>query len=156
MYKIVQLVLMSMYLSSEAKAMPTPTCTVTAEAVTFGTINTMSTTNESANSRVQIGCTPPPRVTYTILLSTGSSGAYTSREMQGSNGGTLMYNFYTDAAHTQIFGDGSSGTHVVTKSRACPQQRPCEEIVYGLLPLPQPSALVGAYADVVTVTVNYN
>src|ERR1700760_4905063 len=49
---------------------------------------------------------------WTILLSTGSSGTFSARQMSGS-GNTLSYNLYTSAAHSQVWGDGTAGTGTI-------------------------------------------
>ena len=54
-------------------------------------------------------------VNYTVTLSSGLSGNQLERRMyQGA--GSLRYNLFRDAARTQVFGDGTSGTATVAGS----------------------------------------
>jgi spore coat protein U-like protein len=101
---------------------------------------------------------PSARVSYSIALSPGFGGAYVpSRQLSG--GATRMnYNLYIDAARSQIWGDGSGGSAVVTGTTArLTPARPSVTVnhsVYGRIPALQDLA-VGGYFDFITVTVTY-
>jgi len=88
-------------------------------------------------------------VNYTITLSSGLSGNQLERRMyQGA--GSLRYNLFRDAARTQVFGDGNSGTATVAGSCVAL----CTVPVYGRLYGAQ-TGTAGGYADAVTVTINF-
>ena len=88
-------------------------------------------------------------VNYTVTLSSGLSGNVLERRMyQGA--GSLRYNLFRDAARTQVFGDGNSGTATVAGSCAAL----CTVPVYGRLYGAQ-TGTAGGYADAVTVTINF-
>ena len=58
----------------------------------------------------------PETVPITIALSSGP-GSYAARQMRLITGTEVMlYNLYTNAARTQVWGDGSAGTAVVTNT----------------------------------------
>lgn len=88
-------------------------------------------------------------VNYTVTIGSGLSGNALERRLyQGA--GSLRYNLFRDAARTQVFGDGSSGT--ATASGTCAAL--CTVPVYGRLYGAQ-TGTAGGYADAVTVTINF-
>lgn len=52
----------------------------------------------------------------TLTLSTGGAGSF-NRTMS-SSGHKLSYNVFTDYAHTTVWGDGTSGTSVISYSQS--------------------------------------
>ena len=88
-------------------------------------------------------------VNYTVTIGSGLSGNALERRLyQGA--GSLRYNLFRDAARTQVFGDGSSGT--ATAAGSCVAL--CTVPVYGRLYGAQ-TGTAGGYADAVTVTINF-
>jgi spore coat protein U-like protein len=133
-------------------------CTVATVAVNFGTYNPQSATNTTANGTLNITCTSfiVGLISYTMKLSTGGSGVYTNRHM--INGSTpLLYNLYTSAAFTSIWGDGTGGSVQGTDSNLPVSSIPTLRAytVYGSMTALQTSAIAGTYTDTVVVTVTY-
>lgn len=128
------------------------TCTVSATGVGFGNYNPAAAT--TATGTVTVTCSHPPNpptANYTITLSTGS-GSFSSRNM--TFGGTIVsYQLYTDAAYSTVWGDGSSGSSIVSGTSLA-NGNPLGYTVYGRIPANQwPPA--GIYTDSIIVTVTY-
>lgn len=121
------------------------TCTVSAQAVSFGSYDVFS--NQSLDSTGNIGVTCDVSSAYTISLSPGG-GSYTSRSM-ASGANNLNYNLYTDATRTIVWGDGTGSTATVNGSGTSGSHT-----VYGRIPARQ-NAYVGTYSDVITVTLAF-
>ncbi|MHA7835576.1 MAG: Csu type fimbrial protein [Algiphilus sp.] len=94
--------------------------------------------------------------TFAISLDTGASGTYSPRAMTEVGGDGLSYNLYRDPARTEVWGDGTGGSFVVsdtigglltigTQSEDYP--------VYGRIPAMQ-DVTAGSYSDVITVTLD--
>jgi spore coat protein U-like protein len=120
--------------------------------VDFGTYFSLGGDRDQQGN-VQLTCTPTGLeviVSYTLQVGPGLSGNALDRRMyHGSS--SLRYNLFKDAARTQVLGDGSSGTGVVTANCVAL----CAAVpVYGRLYGAQ-GGPAGAYADAVNVTVNF-
>jgi spore coat protein U-like protein len=127
------------------------TCSVSASGVAFGTYDVLGGAAVDSTGAVVYNCEPQDHDVL-IALSPGSSGTYTARTlMSGSN--QLSYNLYTDAARTQIWGDGTGSTDVYQKHN--PQNnRDVTVTIYGRIPGGQDGA-VGSYADSIVATINF-
>jgi spore coat protein U-like protein len=147
------LAIMALASSQAAHAL---SCTVSANATSFGSYSTFSPTALDGVGNVRVSCSNliSILVNYTILLSTGSSGSYSPRHM-ASGANSLGYNLYTNAARTIVWGNGSAGTSalsdgyllgVLTVTNNYP--------VYGRVAAGQ-NVPPGAYTDTIVVTVNY-
>lgn len=91
---------------------------------------------------------------YNVSFSAGNSGNLHGRYMLDALGEKLTYNLYLDAAHTQIWGDGSQGTAVLTG--AASTQTNYATNVYGLLNGGQKNVTGGqAFLDWIVATINY-
>ncbi|HTD13115.1 MAG TPA: spore coat U domain-containing protein [Steroidobacteraceae bacterium] len=127
-------------------------CSVSASAVAFGTYTPL--TIAASTGTITITCLsvvgPSPA---TITLSPGASSTFTARTMS-SGGNTLSYNLYLDAAHTQVWGDGTGVSMAdnlnLTQGLVAPTTT---ATVFGLVPSQDPAP--GAYTDTITVTVSY-
>lgn len=120
-------------------------CTIFAAAgPAFGTYDVLATAPLDAAGSISYRCTPPrPQV----LLSTGSSGTFTSRTLR-NGGSTLRYNLYLDSARSQVWGDGRAGTGTAhpnpgNVTRTIP--------IFGRIPARQDAA-AGAHFDTIVVT----
>ena len=84
-------------------------------------------------------------------ISSGNSGTSLQRRM--ANGGSFLnYNLYTSSSRSTVWGDGSSGTGVVTFG-VKPQTNYVLP-VYGRIP-PLQNVPKGPYSDVVMVTITF-
>jgi spore coat protein U-like protein len=122
-------------------------CTVSTSGISFGNYDVFSTLNDDITGTVNVNCLSG--TTYVISLSSGS-GTYTSRIM--TNGANILaYNLFLDPTHLTIWGDGSAGTGTLTGTGTGANTA---ATVYGRIPAGQ-NAAVGAYSDVITVTVTF-
>lgn len=127
-------------------------CSITATDLDFSLINPLATGPHDAESAVNVTCTTG--TAYTIGLDAGQAvGATESNRMMTHTNGvdTLSYGVFQDAARTvgwgglldlvPVVGLGVGTTQIYT--------------VYGRIPAGQETARVGAYADLITVTLSY-
>jgi spore coat protein U-like protein len=130
-------------------------CTVSASGLAFGVYNPTFTTPTDSSGTVTLSCGVASGTgAYTIALGTGSSGSYAGRRMS-SGSSILPYQLYSDAAHSQIWGDGTGGSSVVTGTDNIPQVGGTSAYqVYGRIVARQ-AVSPGAYTDVIVVTVTY-
>ncbi len=129
------------------------TCTVSATGISFGTYNPLSGSNRDDTGNVRISCSGGVgTVAYTIRLNRTSAGF--SRMVSGNH--RLVYELYTDPAHTIVWGDGSNGTGVISGTLDVSRMgSSSSHAVYGRLPGRQTSAAVGSYSDTLTFTLVY-
>jgi len=139
-------------------------CSFSASPAIFG--NYDNTLNETAVATISGICSKgdpadPDMTGATLTLSTGTSNAFNARQMtKGTD--RLVYNLYTSAARTIVWGDGTAGTgtvaalaiqsngrflnHNSSRNFAIP--------AYGRIPGNQ-DAVPGTYSDTITVTMSY-
>jgi spore coat protein U-like protein len=122
-------------------------CSVNATGLVFGNYDPFSDVPLDGASTVTVTCSSATN--YSIALSAGN-GTFASRLLV-SDGHSLEYNLYTDSTRTMIWGDGSSGTSVVSGEDA---GSGTDHTVYGRIPSGQ-NPLVGTYTDTITVTVSF-
>ncbi len=126
--------------------------------VAFGNYSPFSSGDIDVTGEIRVRCisTVGLFASIDLKLSTGASGSYTPRTMMsGSN--TLNYNLYTNSSRTNIWGDGTGGTSIVTNSFTLLALTAftTSDTVYARLPAGQTSAAVGSYSDTITLTVEY-
>jgi spore coat protein U-like protein len=132
-------------------------CTVSATPVNFGLYNPLTPTPDVATGTVSVSCT----VTligflenWTLALSTGNSNNFSTRQLLNGSS-PLSYNLYTSAAYSNVWGDGSGSTTLV--SGGVPLSigtTVTDYTVYGRIPAGQDSA-AGTFMDTIVVTLNY-
>ena len=128
-------------------------CSITAAPnLDFGGFDGSAVLTTSGNIRVRCSNGTP----YSLKLSTGG-GTYTQRLLSKGTD-KLQYNLFTDSSFVSIWGDGSTSTsfNAGTGSGVSAAQEKTHT-VYGQLPnsAANQDAPVGAYADTITVTVEY-
>ena len=126
-------------------------CDVQATNHAFGAYSPSSSTALDATSTVSVYCTVG--TAYSLALNVGSGGgAYTGRKMlSGSN--ELLYNLFTSAARTTVWGDGSGSTSTVSGTGAG-LLTAATHTVYGRIGINQDSN-PGSYSSTVTVTLTF-
>ncbi len=136
------------------------TCFAFAGGVSFGAYDPTAGVATTGAGTITVLCfllsAPGVTVNYTVDLSSGLSGTYTSRTMQ-TGPQNLNYNLYTDAARTMIWGDGTGGTSRGTGQIALSGGTPFgsnPHTVYGTIPALQ-NVGVGTYNDSIVVTVTF-
>lgn len=143
-------------LTLSAGAQAALTCSVAAVGVAFGNYNALALpkTDTQGTGTITVTCLnlilPTP---VTIQLSKGAATSYSPRNMTfGAN--KLNYNVYSDAARTQIWGDGTGGSVTVSDTITALLGGVGTYTVYGTLFAAQ-NVPAGVYSDAITVTVNY-
>lgn len=126
------------------------TCVVAATPLVFGNYTSTAATDTQAESKLVVVCTPG--AAYDVALNAGqNSNDVTTRQLAGATpGAVLNYGIYRDATRSQNWGD-TAGSDTVTSTGTGTDQ---VLSVYGSIPAQQ-AAAIGAYTDVVTVTVSY-
>lgn len=126
-----------------------PVCEVSADTVAFGAYQPLTNTLRNTSSAIAVSCTGKEgdTVYYTLILNIGSGSSYASRQMS-SGSYTLLFNLYTDAARTQIWGDGTGGTVTISGSMVLTDSTVTRtHIVYGRIPGSQRGPGAGSYID---------
>jgi spore coat protein U-like protein len=88
---------------------------------------------------------------FFATVSTGGSGTFAQRQMV-SGPYRLAYNFYLDASHTAIWGDGTGGSSSSGGIKVSPGRENYSLPVYGRV-FPGQSVGAGTYSDDVLVTI---
>jgi len=130
-------------------------CSVSTTGIAFGNYNPVAgiSTDSSGSIRVQCILLLDLAGSYTIALSPGGSASYVQRRM--SNGGSLLgYNLYIDSARSQIWGDGTGVSQIVTNNFAALLAVDQTTPIYGRIPAGQ-NVAAGSYADSIIVTITF-
>lgn len=125
-------------------------CTIGAATVNFGNYNFLDSSPDTTTGSVLVTCLLA--TSFSISLSAGSSGTFAPRTMK-SGTSALNYNLYTDASHAIVWGDGTSGTQVVSGSINL-LLLPFTATVYGAAPAQQ-NVGVGVYTDSIVETITF-
>ena len=137
-------------------------CTVSAVGVNFGIYDPFLATPDDSVGQVTVTCThlsgPAIEIRYTLTLSTGASATYRQRQLR-SGPNTLGYNLWSDPARSGIWGNGSSGTVIVTGLlKVGPGEgngsRSAVHSIYGRIPALQ-DAGNGDFVDSIVATLTY-
>jgi spore coat protein U-like protein len=143
-------VLVGILHASEASAQ-SPSCTISATSVNFGNYNEFNGTNLDSTGRITYRCNATA-ANITIGLTKGLSSTFNPRLM--SKGAEVLgYNLYRNAARTNIWGDGTSGTAVYTRANP-PNNSNVNVTVYGRVPAGQ-DVSAGTFSDTVTAVINF-
>lgn len=128
-------------------------CTVTATGVNFGNYDVFVATALNSTGSITVTCDLVPPVDVTISIGPSpNSGVLNPRQMKLLAGSDLLnYNLFTDAARTQIWGDGTGGTTTIFLKNV-PKNRPKTVTVYGSIS-PNQNVSIGSYSDLLTVTI---
>ena len=132
-----------------------PDCTISASALDFGVVG-VELTRKSAQATGSVSIRCLSDLPYSIALDAGNgSGATVAHRLMTRNGSsdTLAYGLYADLAHTQLWGDGSSGTQTVSGT-GLGSQLTVPHLVYGKLDA-QELPPFGKYRDRITVTITF-
>lgn len=133
-------------------------CSISADDLSFGSYDPLSASNHDATGEVRVTCgalVAAVTVSYTISLSSGSSGNRLARTM-ANGGSTLAYNLYTNPSRTSIWGNGAGGTVTLGNSYSLSLVFPKTDTfpVYGRIPPSQPVG-AGSYSDSLVATVTF-
>jgi spore coat protein U-like protein len=131
-------------------------CNITTTNMAFGAYT--GAADLFGTATVGVRCTKG--TTYTLTLNPGATLGATFAQRLLSDGGanTLQYNLYTDAAYTNIWGDGSPSTTVYSSTgTGLSATGQVNRTVYGKLPdnATNQDAQVGSYSDTIVASVVY-
>jgi len=142
-----------LFIPAAPAANANPTCTLSATGVAFGQFSGSRLTSVGS---IVVNCTGSGRADYSVELSTGGAGTYDPREMRRPLS-RLSYNLYVDAAHSEIWGDGSRGTSVVRGRIDMNHQGflTFSTPVYGKVPAQREPA-PGNYSDLIAAKMTYD
>lgn len=124
-------------------------CNISVTGVNFGSYNVFGTSPVDSTGSVSFACGTSVR-NITVTLSTGQSSTYNPRTMIKA-GEALSYNLYRNAARTNIWGNGTSGTSQFSVGNPADNTT---LTIYGRIPAAQ-DVSAGSYADTVTATINF-
>jgi spore coat protein U-like protein len=130
-------------------------CTVTATGVSFGNYIPVDSTSNDSSGTVRVRCTMLLALggSFTVDLSTGSSGNYAQRTLRNGSS-VLAYNLYTDPARSIVLGDGTGGSSRITENFSALLGIDRTVTVYGRIAGRQ-NVPPGSYNDTIIVTVTY-
>jgi spore coat protein U-like protein len=126
-------------------------CAVAATPIAFGTYAPLTHRDDVSVGMLHYRCDGRP-MRLIIALTTGKSGSYRYRQM-GRGLHAIKYNLYLDAARTEVWGDGTRGSHAYIVNSPISGTEVSIPI-YGLIFGAQ-SAAAGNYDDDVSVIVTY-
>lgn len=121
-------------------------CEIFPESVSFGAYDPSESGDLDGVGNISINC--DEEVSFTISLSAGTGGSYSSRRMT-SGVDQMAYNLFTSTKRIIVWGDGSERSDVVSG-----RFQTAEIPVYGLIPARQ-NIPAGSYGDTIVVTISY-
>jgi len=131
-------------------------CTLLTTNVVFGLYNSSNYAPLDATGSIAVSCNGivGQAISYTVAISSGSSGSFVSRKMI-SGRYAMNYNFYLNATHATVWGDGNVGTGILTDSYASVAGMNTRNyFIYGRIPGGQ-AVPPGVYSDSLVVTITY-
>jgi spore coat protein U-like protein len=138
-------------------------CSASVVGVSFGSYDPVVATPDDSAGRVDVTCTNVPgtgadNVAYSVALSPGVAGNFNPRRL-ASGAARLDYNLFRDAGRTQVWGNGTSGSFLVSGAMRVGSgqgnsTRTNTHDIFGRVPARQDAA-VGAYADTIVVTLTF-
>lgn len=124
-------------------------CTLTLNPLSFGNYDPLETTVPvDRTTTMSVRCNR--NVFVQIFYSTGASGSYAARTMR-LGASTLAYNFYFEAAHVSILGDGTGGSFFLQGTVGTGG---ANITLFGRIP-PAQDPSVGPHSDTIIVTMTF-
>lgn len=132
-------------------------CSVSTSGVAFGQYDPLNGQKVETSGNITVTCTGLNKesVSYQIRLSAGN-GTYANRKFSSSLS-AAAYNLYRNMIRTEIWGDGSSGTVIVTDSYRLDSRGTAVRTytVYGQMNGGQGQTAANNYLENLTVTLTY-
>jgi spore coat protein U-like protein len=91
-------------------------CRITVTPFNFGIYSPIAPAHLDVIGQLDVRCQAQPG-SFTVILGPGISGNQLARTMSAGGASILNYNLYRDPARTQIWGDGTPPTFVVSGVR---------------------------------------
>ena len=131
-------------------------CSLTTPAFAFGSYDSLGSASRDSIGTITVTCTgnTGDAVSYYLSLSTtGQQGGY---RIMTNGGHQLNYLIFADNGYTQVWGDGTGGSIVVSDSYTMNAHSTSRSYpMYGRIPAGQSQTTAGAYGANVTVTLKY-
>lgn len=148
MNRILALALLLLPLTSQAA------CTLAVTNLVFANYASVQALDATENFVVSCDAMAGQMLNYMLAINSGSSASFVFRQMRYGPY-SLNYNLYLDAAHTRVWGDGNTGTTVLTDAYlATTGVNVKSYTVYGSAPAGQ-AVPAGFYADFLVATLSY-
>lgn len=128
----------------------TSDCQMTVLPLSFGSVDSLATTQKTVNLFQHITCTKGTSVIMSVSAGSTAGTTTTNRAMSDGNGHTLSYQLFQNAGHTINWGN-TVGTDTLTLTATGASQ---QFVVVGVVP-PGQGVPPGVYTDTVTVTATY-
>lgn len=137
-------------------------CSLSSTGVAFGVYDPLAPSPTDSVGGITVACSHvsggATRVSYSVALTTGSSGSYASRQLRAGPL-RLDYNLFLDTARSLVWGNGTAGTGVAGGSLTIGpgvgnRRREFEHPLYGRIPARQ-DVLSGSYSDTIIVTLEF-
>ena len=131
-------------------------CTVATSGVAFGSYNPLGGQSADTNGTIAVTCSGAvgDTATYSLQITAGL-GSFSARKMV-SGGDSLTYNLYTDSGCTQVWGDGTASTSIVSDSVILTSSSlTTRYVVYSRIAGGQRTVKAHAYSDSLLVRVTY-
>jgi spore coat protein U-like protein len=126
----------------------------TASDIDHGVYDPLAAADDDAAGAISVACTNG--TSYTVGLDVGDGGGdYTTRTLDGACA-KLNFNLYRNAGRSEVWGDGTGGSHLVSGIGAglgIPQSQSHD--VYSRIPKEQFLAVPGSYSSTIEVTITY-
>ena len=91
-------------------------CRISVNPINFGVYQPLTPVHLDVTGQIQVRCQAQPG-TFSVIIGPGISGNQLARTLSAGGGNILFYNLFRDAARSQIWGDGTPPSFVVTGSR---------------------------------------
>ncbi len=92
------------------------TCRITVGPINFGTYMPMTPSHVDVIGQFDVRCQSQPG-SFSVTIGPGISGDQMARTLNAGSGEILYYNLFRDAARTEVWGDGTPPTFVVSGTR---------------------------------------
>ena len=133
-------------------ALATLSCTLSSATVAFGLYDPTAAVGDAATGTITVNCNGNFNAVLSLSKGNGAGASYSGGRLMTRTGGqTLLYNLYTTAWLTQVFGDGTGGSFKVNVSGNNHTSQP----IWGFMPARQSGVLSGTYLDTLVATISY-
>lgn len=127
-------------------------CSINVTPMNFGGLNTNTRAATNSRANLSVSCDSPAAFLVRLDAGQNGTGSFQTRKMRliGSSE-TMDYNLFADSARTQVWGDGTGGSRVVSGSSSVRiQNLPIYGRIFG-----GQNLRPGSYTDTITVIVDW-
>jgi spore coat protein U-like protein len=147
------IVIVSLFLMSEAYAASSICNFQTVTDVNFGSYDVLSSLNNDSTGSFVVDCSASWTTVISSIGISPNSGGFNPRKMKLTTGTDLLdYYLYTNSSRSTIWGDGTQGSSTVTSS--VQKNHPLTITIYGRIP-PGQNVGIGNYGEVLIITINF-